>query len=311
MSVNEQAPDRKLLFGYLVGSLSAEESERFDELSISNDQFASQLIAAENDLIDAYVGGELSGDTLERFRVNYLSSPLKLEKIRFAETLLAYQKQAAPAVAPRASVFQWFTLPQLVPQWGLAVAVLFLATAGYLMFDNLRLRNDMRAAHAALQTREQQLQRELTEQRTVAADTAKELAAVRESLARLDERTAAPGRNDPGRVLSFMLLAPKRGAAEITKLQIPPATQQVGLQLELESVDFRGYEAALRDPASDRILWRSGRLKAPAAATRRFLSIVIPANLLRRQTYVLELTGIPAEGSPVIVASYPFAVEAK
>jgi hypothetical protein len=57
-----------LLVRYLVGALPDHETERLDELSVADDEFAIRLRAAEHDLVDAYVRGELSGETLDHFR---------------------------------------------------------------------------------------------------------------------------------------------------------------------------------------------------------------------------------------------------
>ena len=57
---------------------------------------------------------------------------------------------------------------------------------GYLWLENARLRNQMaqtQAERAALQQREQDLQKQLDEQRSANAQTASELAGVRERLA--------------------------------------------------------------------------------------------------------------------------------
>ena len=77
------APDDRLMIDYLIGALPDQEIERLDELSIADDQFAARLTAAENDLVDAYVRGQLSGNTLASFRTRYLSSPAKREKAEF------------------------------------------------------------------------------------------------------------------------------------------------------------------------------------------------------------------------------------
>src|SRR5580698_5966117 len=74
---------------YLLGSASEEETARFDELSITDDEFAERLHAVENDLVDSYVNGELTGETLERFKAFYLSSEYRLEKVKFAESFLS------------------------------------------------------------------------------------------------------------------------------------------------------------------------------------------------------------------------------
>ena len=44
---NALAPDDQLLVRYLVGSLPEDETERLDELSIADDQFAARLSAVE------------------------------------------------------------------------------------------------------------------------------------------------------------------------------------------------------------------------------------------------------------------------
>ncbi len=71
-SVDPQTASDQLVTQYLLGSLSSEETERLDELSLADDEFAGRLQVLENELIDAYVEGELSGQTLEHFNSFYL-----------------------------------------------------------------------------------------------------------------------------------------------------------------------------------------------------------------------------------------------
>jgi hypothetical protein len=77
----------QVLVQYLLDSLPAEETERLDELSVTDDEFATRLSVAENDSVDAYVRRELATDDADRFRSGYASSPRRLEKLRFAESL--------------------------------------------------------------------------------------------------------------------------------------------------------------------------------------------------------------------------------
>ena len=60
------------------------QSERLDELSVVDDDFAWRLSAVENDMVDAYVRGDLSGETLDRFRSFYLSTPKRRGRVEFA-----------------------------------------------------------------------------------------------------------------------------------------------------------------------------------------------------------------------------------
>ena len=314
---NSQAPDDQLLVRYLVGSLPDDEAERLDELSITDDQFASRLSAVENDLVDAFVKGELTGDTLSRFRTGYLSAPANREKVRFAETLLTYQRRAEPAPAHAAAGRHRFPPGFGLPRWGLAAAALLaLAVPGYLLVENLRLRSQMtdaRAARGGLEERAQHLEQLLNEQRSATAETAKELARVRESLAQIEGRTASNQQGGKTFMPAFMLRAATRGAGDIATIAIPPGTDAVTLHLDLEA-DFPSYRVALKDPATDRIVWRGDGLQAASTTSRgetKSLPITLSASLLKPQTYIAELTGVPARGAAEFVSSYTFRVAIK
>ncbi|MFN2493080.1 MAG: hypothetical protein ABR501_09385, partial [Pyrinomonadaceae bacterium] len=79
--MSKQAYDDQTVTQYLLGSLPEAEAERFDELSFTDDEFADALMAAEKDLVDAYVQGELTGAELEQFKSHYLASPLRREQV--------------------------------------------------------------------------------------------------------------------------------------------------------------------------------------------------------------------------------------
>ena len=203
----------------------------------------------------------------------------------------------------------------MVPQWGWAVAALvFLGATGYLFVENNRLRHQMidaRATRAALETREQELQRQVTEQRSVNAETARELAQVREALA---QRPGAAAPNQPAGtavIASFVLLPPRRGAGDLPTIAIPPGTQAVTLQVDLESDDFPIYRAELKDPATAQVIWRSANLRAARGDGARSLSITLDASVLKPRTYTVDVTGVPARGAPQSIGSYPFKVVVK
>src|ERR1700737_3619454 len=99
---DKQEYDDRVLTRYLLGALPGEEAERFDELSIADDEFASRLSAGENDLVDAYIRGEPSGEHLEQFKSFYLSSPKRREKVTFAEALSSLDANTATAAAQAA-----------------------------------------------------------------------------------------------------------------------------------------------------------------------------------------------------------------
>jgi TolA-binding protein len=332
--VSKHPVDERVITDYLLGASSEAETERLDEMSLIDDDFAQRLQAAENDLVDAYVRGGLSGDALARFNSHYLASPRRREKVRFAEMFLAFAERPATAraedaqtvpartaagktVSHKAFRLSLFTVPRLRLQWGFAALALVLLLAGsYLIFENLRLRNQMAQAQgerAALERRQQELQRQLAEQRSSDAETEKELSRVRDRLAQLEQQLAAgqPGgraATEPRdlNVIAFNLAPQTRGVGQITTLAVPAGIDYVALTLALEADDFPAYRAALRNPATGNIVWRSGRLKTSGQG--KTVRVSLRASLFNPQNYVLELSGIPATGGAELVSSYPFRV---
>jgi hypothetical protein len=180
-----------------------------------------------------------------------------------------------------------------------------------LFVENNRLSHQMidaRDARAAVEARERQLQQQMTEQQSANAETARELAQVRESLA---QRPAAADADQSARrtvLASFVLLPPRRGAGDLQIIAFPPGTEAVTLHVDLESDDFPSYRAELKDPAAAQIIWRGANLRAAPRRGARSLSIAIDAGLLKPRTYIVDVNGVPATGAPELVGSYPFKV---
>src|SRR5689334_2996614 len=97
-SVHESALGDEQLVRYLLGQLSDQEAEQVDEASIVDDDVAARLRWVEDDLVDSYANGTLTGESLSRFESHYLASPLRREKVRFAKNLQrSLDRAAAPA----------------------------------------------------------------------------------------------------------------------------------------------------------------------------------------------------------------------
>jgi hypothetical protein len=302
--------DDQLLVRYLVGALPEDETERIDEQSVSDDRFAADLRIVENDLVDAYARGALSGDTLRRFEAHYLPSPGARAKVAFARTLLNYQHQhqhqaaAAPVGAP---VRRWSGPAAMAIRWSLAAAaVLFLATTAYFLRENVRLRHEVVDLRANLDGRRQQLEQQLQQERSASAGTARELERAREALAQAERPSPNASASRPV-VASLVLLPPMRGAAAVPTLPVPRRPGVVAVRLDLEADDFPAYRVALRDPAAGKIVWQSSNVRA-SRGDRTSLSIALGTDLLEPRGYTLEVIGIPARGPAEPVGNYPFKV---
>lgn len=332
MSLSDRSGhDDQQLVWYLLGLLPEQDAEHLDELSISDDELAWRLRVVENDLVDAYVAGTLTGETLKRFESVYLSSERRRQKVEFAESFLgAVDRQAGPAdavarhdfgrpavpsqdrVAPKPAPFYERKVPRSTPAWGLAAAAaLLLVASGALLFQEGRLRNGLSEAQtrsAALDQRTRELEQQLANQRTANAETERELARVRESMAALAQESAAARPRDrsgvPSLTTALVLLPQTRAVGPIASLTVPEGADRVSFELRLESNEFPRYEVALKDPATNEVVWRSSRLTSSLRGNDPAVTVSVPASVLKPQHYSLELSGRRAAGASEVVGSY-------
>ena len=189
----------------------------------------------------------------------------------------------------------------MLPAWGLAAAAALIAAAGlvYVGVENQRLRREVAATAAARQAAErsaESVQAELDRQRSLTATLQDELRRLRDSM----PQVRAPS------LPTFLLLPMRRSGGEISSVRIPRGAAQVRFRLRLEPDDFARYVASLRDPATGRIVWRSGPLVPQADGAARSLEVEIPAGTLTSQAFTIDVAS--ATDAAAIVGSYAFRV---
>jgi hypothetical protein len=94
--------DREELRQYLLGNVSQEARQGIEERLLIENSFFEELLLIEEELIDDYVGGELSGDDRSRFERHFLSTPERHQKLRFALALNRYTAEHAGAEPTKA-----------------------------------------------------------------------------------------------------------------------------------------------------------------------------------------------------------------
>ena len=322
---------------YLLGFLSDTDTERFDELSITDDQFVEALKAAENDLVDAYAQGELTGPELERFKSYHLASDLRREKAGFAETLREWSDQSAPVSAERIEpegrkkrrTIGWFSGvsiwsdPRPAWQWRTAFAVLaLLAVGGWLLFEKVGPRQEITQTAAdsgSPGATGQQPQEKPEVQRAVDERTEQELAQARagnDGLAREKQRTAEePGAGKQSQpspaglsIASFILTPQMRSIGQMTEVSIPPNRNHLVMHLQLEPNEFRAYKVYLLDGPSGKALWRSSILRARTTKNGKTLDVGFRSDLLKQGTYNLQVSGLATGRDSEVVGDYRFKV---
>jgi hypothetical protein len=277
---------------YLLGRLPPSETERLDELSITDDDCVEIIRSVEHELVDAFARGDLRGSDLEEFRSRYLSNDRGRRAARFAEALQSLGEKLAavrPSEGPRMLVRTREKTPwnRLV----LAAAVVVLATASaWLAFDNRMLRARVTDAESSRDRLDRDRQ-------------------LREAEARRSADSAPPSTVPAPSplVVATLILSPElRGARRHPTLALAGAGD-LAVQLDLEPVDYPSYTASLV-ASNGRSLWQADRLIARSVGSRKVLDLRLPAAAQSPQDYLIRVSGVPARGAPDIVGEYRFTV---
>jgi hypothetical protein len=296
-----EADDQQRLVAYLLGSLPDDAAERLDELSVTDAAFADALVVAEHDLIDAYIRGELNGETLERFRSHYLASPFRREKVELARALGVFaDSQRAAVVRGQPATPSRTPRPRPSLRWVLAAAASALLVLGsWLALENTRLRNQVREIEARGNATD--LQRQLEAQRGAAVERDRELARIREERGRLEKAL------DAITIASFVLTPQVRGAAQPKDVVIRPGTSHVAIQLALDPGDYSGVHVALLDRSGRQTLWRSEAVQPRRTQDGKVIDVTLRAQQLPPDRYLLRVEALPPSRAGII-GDYAFRV---
>jgi hypothetical protein len=302
MSLPNKPGQADELVQYLLGVLPPEDTERLDEASIVDDDIAARLRRVEDDLVDSYVRGQLSGDTLAQFESHYLASRHRRERVEFARKFLRAVDKVDTETAPVAVDAPPKVGGSKVLATLAVAATLSLAAGGALLLQNVRLGRGLREAQidrVAVDQRARDLERQLKELRDANETATKELARARESATTVVREAAT---------VALVLLPQTRSIGPVPTLVMPAVTDQLGFELRLEANDFPSYQVGLRDPAVNTVIWRSGWIAARSSAGQSSVRVGVPARALKPQHYSLDLSGRRPAGGTEVVGSYAFEI---
>lgn len=82
---------------YLLGALPEREQQQLEQKYMVDDTEFEELLAAEDDLLDAYVRGELSSTQRKQFETHFLVSPRRQKRLEFARALAISSMSTHPA----------------------------------------------------------------------------------------------------------------------------------------------------------------------------------------------------------------------
>lgn len=111
---------------YLLGEATDQESMAIEQEYLEHEEAVSRMAAAEDDLIEAYLSGELSAIERERFERAYLTAPHRRVRVETIRRLMTEASRTAPARAGKGSVLAW--AGRRGPLLALAASVLVVAS---------------------------------------------------------------------------------------------------------------------------------------------------------------------------------------
>src|SRR5262245_20075948 len=303
---------------YLLGDLSELEQSQLEQKYAGDDIFFEEMLDVENELIDSYVRGKLSPRDRELFERRFLVSPRQRRRVEFARALMqsVSQSRVSQAATPDTRYLKagswWESLvgfmrgQNLALGFSLAAALLMALGASWLWMQGSGLRDQIQQAQAErarMEQREQELQRQLAEQRARGAQLARELE-LAQSRRNLPEREPAMLERLRSSTLS-LVVTPwlLRGSGDANRLVIRAGIEQVQLQVYLESKEHKTYRLNLRTVDGEEIWSRNG-LQARSSNSGAAVIARVPASLFVKKDYLLTLSGATVAGDYENIGQY-------
>lgn len=291
------------------------------------DQNFEEFDIAEDELIDAYVRGELSIQDRKALEKGLRNSPELVARLHFARLLSqAVDRRAGVAEAVSDQVPEklklrppkwwpfWLTL-RLRPAFALALAATALIIIGGvgLLAGWIRLRHDsqqLAAQQAALNQQKLELQKSVDDQRlmneqirTQLKERLEEHEADQKLIAALRQAQNQQSTNSPATVATLFLLPGLRSSEE-NPFKLPAGTSRIRLQLAVEPIAYVSFLAQIKNSQDNQIFQKT--LRSPRSG--KLVTITIPSKMLTPGVYTLQLSGTTLEGQTEPVHNYTFRI---
>lgn len=282
--MDQTAEETRALKEYLLGQLTPERGAPLEERLLTDRAFYEELSAAEDELIDLYLEGDLDAADRAAFESHFLSAPERQRKINFARALRRYvaTEAAAPAEAVEDAADPQAEAPPEAPPPELGPTPLRRNR-----FPMLFARRPALAF-------------------SLAAALLVSVAAV--SWLAVGRRTSQSPRNVYAVTLTTGLT---RDSGETRRVTPPDGADTLRLRLELPAdADYASYRFELQTPEG-RTVHTGDHLKPAETDGRPAVEADVPTELLPAGDYQLKLSGLSTGGDAEPVGRYPFRITAR
>ncbi len=297
---------------YLFNEMSEDDRERFEDTILADDELFFDVAARENELVDLYCAGKLTGGDLERFERSLESLPARRQKVAVAKTLTKFlqseRETKTITIAERSRWTDLFTFRSPIIRFAAIAAILLLAFAAtFLLFENRRLRSLQHELSDA-RRRAADLSTQIDMERETAGELTADLDRERERISSLEKQIVelqgsdrdVPPPKVPSPSIATLVLSPSgiRGGpvTAVKRLELPADATRVSIVINLpaetrEQVTVRLNGESLAE--NIRVRTRNGE---------KTISVIVPITRIKDQRNDIEI--IDPAGNPVI--KYPF-----
>ncbi|HRH41042.1 MAG TPA: hypothetical protein PKY82_05310 [Pyrinomonadaceae bacterium] len=307
---------------FLLDEMPEEERVDFEQNFILDEEMFENLRVAEDELIENYVRGNLSGNDRQKFETKFLTNEKRHERVAFTRAMLknfanqsALKKQEAEGerVSVWASLVSFFKQPQFA--LGSAFAVLLLLLGGWFL-----LRKTEKPIDIVQNTPTPIPQISVTPTPQTSENTnntpnqnvvpINQRPKVEPTLNKTPDNTnlQKPVQTPSNPVITTLALftGGVRSEGKTNELNLPKNSGGANLQLNLESQDYKIYRAEIVDQ-NGKIIYQSGKLSANKSKVNAF----VPVQNLKRGDYIIKLYGKNANNQDESVADFQFRVNQK
>lgn len=309
---------------YLLGELAEEERDRVERTLLEDGAASDAAAAAEDDLLDAYVAGELPRASRRAFERRLRGSADLRQRAAFARALARTARgdhHAGAGERQPGAVIAWPARRRSVTapfaRLATAASVLLAVTCGWLVWRGADLSQQvvslqgetrqLESERDALAERGESLDQRLAGERTAAADLERRLDEERARRAELEQslarREAAPPPEPP--TASFVLSAALRSELGERRFELPAEVERVRLTLGLGTEEgFTSYLAVVTGPTGDEVWSERGLPPAPGTGGTA-VELTLPATVLAAGRHEALLYG-EGDGEPELLGAFEF-----
>lgn len=306
--------DESQIKNYLLGELDDDEAARLEEEFFSDDESFAEFQAIEMALVDGYVRNHMPADERHLFETNYLATPERRARVSEAGIFHNELEDLRPAATTTKETYGWierifggWNLSMPAVQYAGAALILVLAlSAGWLIYDGLRTRNELMLARNSLANSETSLNERLAQREKELSDKLAELRGEdSESLSALQgevdtlrqQLTEARRKNSEANtpstqtptIATILLPVGRGGVNPIATVRMTRETKVLNIRITVAAGDGDTFDVRI-DHAGDTLMKTSG-IKTIINAGGRIVSVSIPARQLTEGNYDVILHG--------------------